>query len=172
MAIFLGCDTGVYKFARPQGTDSNGAACPPPVVVLQVADFINTVPLTGFSLELSTNHQFLHSLDDFIYVFSFGDRVGELTLSGLAFASCVGGSGGANNSQPVAVYNYYLKNRLSVKSTPTLITLGGASSAQLIGFLTGMRLEMPNAVNPIAQWVLRYAVILNKTGGAATPGQG
>jgi hypothetical protein len=169
MSIFITCEGGVYKH-----TPGNECAADN-VVVIKVDNFLATVPVTGYTLELSTNHQFLHSLDEFIYVFAFGDRVGELTLSGVAFTGCVGSaSGPVTNAKAESVYSHYLQNRLAAKMAPTQITLGGATSAKLLGFLTGMRLEVPNPANPIAQWVLRYQVILNSSAGnsARTPGQG
>lgn len=168
MSIFITCEGGVYKH-----TPGNECAADN-IVVIKVDGFVATVPVTGYAMELSTNHQFLHSLDEFIYVFAFGDRVGELTLSGVAFTGCVSSaSGSVTDANPESVYNHYLQNRLSAKMAPTQITLGGATSAKLLGFLTGMRLEVPNPANPIAQWVLRYQVILNSSAGnQVTPGQG
>lgn len=173
MSIFVTCEGGVYKH-----TPGNECAADN-VVVIKVDGFVATVPVTGYALELSTNHQFLHSLDEFIYVFAFGDRVGELTLSGIAFTGCVSDAAGPVTDANVdSIYNHYLQNRLGAKAAnnmaPTQITLGGATSAKLLGFLTGMRLEVPNPANPIAQWVLRYQVILNSSAGnnPRTPGQG
>jgi hypothetical protein len=112
-------------------------------------------------LEMSTNHQFLHSLDEFIYVYAFGDRVGELIISGIAFTECVTTGPGATASGHMdSLYAHYLRSRLAKNLTPTKITLGSANT-ELLGFLTGMRLEVPNPQLPIAQWVLRYQVILN-----------
>lgn len=52
-------------------------------------------PVTGFALEVGGNYQFLHTVNDFIYFYSFGDRVGELNVTGMAFIrkSCNTGAG-------------------------------------------------------------------------------
>jgi hypothetical protein len=159
MAIFGACDGEVFK-AETQ--------CPT-IAAIKVDGFITTVPVTGYTLELNTNHQFLHSLDEFIYVFAFGDRIGELTLSGISFTGTVcGTSGPITDAAADSIYKYYADNRLAAKTIPAQITIGGnQSSAQLLGFLTGMRLELPNPANPIAQWTLRFAVILNPAAGGA-----
>lgn len=53
------------------------------------------LPVTGFALEMGGNYQFLHTVSDFIYFYSFGDRVSELTVTGMAFTrrSCNTGLG-------------------------------------------------------------------------------
>ena len=53
------------------------------------------LPVTGFALEMGGNYQFLHTVSDFIYFYSFGDRIGELSVTGMAFIrrSCNTGVG-------------------------------------------------------------------------------
>ena len=53
------------------------------------------LPVTGFALEVGGNYQFLHTLNDLVYFYSFGDRVGELNITGMAFIrrSCNTGFG-------------------------------------------------------------------------------
>lgn len=158
MSVFGPCDGGVFKVRSD---------CPPSkyLVAVSVENFVANVPVTGFSLDLSTNHQFLHSLDEFTYLFAFGDRVGELTLSGVTFTRrCE--QLPTTGSKPL--YNYYLDNRVSASLKPTKITMV-QSNTTLIGFLTGMRMEIPNPALPIIQWVLRYHVIINPAAAAAKP---
>jgi len=127
---------------------------------------MNRIPITGYSLELSTNHQFLHSLDEFIYAFSFGDRVGELTVTGVAFTIAepceITDETVKSINQDIGqenVYEYYLAHRFSRAQTATRIAIG-TSEVQLIGFLTGVRMEVPSPALPIMQWALRFSVIL------------
>jgi hypothetical protein len=158
----------------------------PEVVVINVENFAGSlmqeVPVTGYSLELSTNHQFLHTLDEFIYAFAFGDRIGELTLTGIAFTVpvCAGGPterGTAaqrsitNQVKQENVYEFYLANRFSKSLRPTKIQIGGAG-VNLIGFLTGMRMDVPNPQLPIVQWALRYNVVVDTTGATTSGGGG
>jgi hypothetical protein len=159
MSIFVPCEGGVYKHVD---TKCNGScACDSVAVISLDNNFVITVPITGFMLEMSTNHQFLHSLDEFVYVYAFGDRVGELTISGIAFTDCVVSKVGVTAGATVdSIYKKYLQKRLSKTLTPSKITIGNAP-AELLGFLTGMRIEVPNPQLPIAQWVLRFQVILN-----------
>lgn len=131
---------------------------------------MENVPITGYTLELSTNHQFLHTLDEFIYAFAFGDRVGELTLTGVAFTAPACKSEGGDISNEVKqenVYEFYLAQKFSKSLTPTKITIGG-SAIQLVGFLTGVRMSVPDPQLPIMQWALRFSVIVDATGSATS----
>lgn len=162
MSIFTPCEGGVLKV---ENTCANSPSAP----VIKVSNMgipstvAGTVAYTGFMLQLHTNHQFLHALDEFIYVFPFGDRVGELTLTGLSFlgsGDCAGENGAAGMC---GIYDYYMSNRLTPTTgkPPTLITIGGCSPP-LLGFLTGLRMETVRPELPIVQWVLRFNVILKK----------
>ena len=154
MSIFQPCEGGVYRFQSP--CDGGGSGTKTVSV-----EGLGTVPITGFTLELHTNHQFLHALDEFIYVFPFGDRIGELSITGMSFlggGSCSGPSGAG----PCSVYDHYMTNRLSkpIGYKPTKITLTGCATPPLLGFLTGLRMETLRPELPIVQWVLRYNVII------------
>jgi hypothetical protein len=151
MSVFGPCDGGVLKVVTNCGVQT---------AVIKVDGFIATVPITGFTLELGTNHQFLHSLDEFIYVFAFGDRIGELTLSGMTFTNTNTCGSQTAGAAPGDIYSFYMANRLSRNLTPAKITINGANTS-LLGFLTGFREEMPNPALPIVQWVLRYNVVIN-----------
>jgi hypothetical protein len=124
---------------------------------------VTGIAYTGFMLQLHTNHQFLHALDEFTYVFPFGDRVGELTVTGITFLSS--GDCAAELGKGICgIYEYYMANRLtpSTGKTPTLIQVGGCAPPML-GFLTGLRMETVRPELPIVQWVLRFNVILKKS---------
>jgi hypothetical protein len=166
--VFTPCAGGVVARPIPAGESSCAGWA-----AIQINDSaLNTVlvnvPLTGFSLELSTNHQFLHSLNDLIYVFAFGDRVGELTLTGVSF---VGECEAAQKGKALKILNYYLQKRLSKTLKPAFIKLNGEdASTQMLGFLTGVRTEMMNPELPIVQWILRYSVVLDTSTGAGGSG--
>lgn len=154
MSVFQPCEGGIYKV--PQDCPGGGGKS---TGAINIAGFPGGVPITGFLLELHTNHQFLHSLDEFIYVFPFGDRIGELTVTGLTFLG--GDCGGETPPGPCSIFGYYLSKRLSKKEgfTPSKITLSDCPGV-LLGFLTGLRIETLKPELPIVQWVLRYNVII------------
>jgi len=121
-----------------------------------------TLPVTGFVLEMQGNYQFLHALDKFIYFYSFGDRIGELTVSGLGFADNPTAKDGCvlSDASICSVYEFYLKNRQS-KSKRALTISAGTCKPAFKAFLTGMRLEVSSNVGgvPIGQWSLRFHTI-------------
>jgi hypothetical protein len=147
MSIFTECDGGVLKvpYKNCQSTSK----------IIDITGFNDILPITGFSLDMSTNHQFLHALNEFVYAFAFGDRIGELTVSGICFTTK-----DCNNADDMAkLLRYYQTERFAVKADATKITIDG--SIVLVGFLTGARVEIPNPALPVAQWVLRYNVLLD-----------
>jgi hypothetical protein len=166
-SIFTPCEGGV--FAVKNETCRNSAV--DSFVTIDDPEFgrTATVPVTGFDLELSTSQQFLHTLDKFIYVYSFGDRIGTCTFSGIGFTDCTDTVDG----EPGGLYQYYIKNRLGAgtqpgngKLTATKIRMPGGRI--LLGFLTGLKTSIPNPAYPIVQWVLQYNVIIGSQGGDAS----
>jgi hypothetical protein len=114
-----------------------------------------TAPITGFALEQNGNYQFLHTVNDFIYVYSFGDRVGELVVSGIGFAATCAN---ASNAKLCNVYDFYRKNKLSTNGRLS-VTIGDCPNSTFYAFLTGCRLEMQDPATLIGQWSLRFSVI-------------
>lgn len=117
-----------------------------------------TAPITGFALEQNGNFQFLHTVNDFIYVYSFGDRLGELVMSGVGFVKTCAGAESANLSN---VFSFYQQNKL-FKNGKMSITLGDLPDATFYAFLTGMRLELQDASTMIGQWSMRFNVASKK----------
>ena len=122
-----------------------------------------SVPISGFALEQQGNYQFLHTVGDFTYFYLFGDRIGELTVSGFGFISPACGPAGGKGSI-CELYNWYQQNRVAAKNKAMGITLGNnGNCGSFWAFLTGMRMEMPRADILVAQWSLRFNVIPKKT---------
>lgn len=162
-SIFGPCEGGVFV--------KNLASCDTssPIVALSVDGFDANIAVTGTALELSTNHQFLHSLDHFIYVYSFGDRVGTFTMSGFTFTGgakpLCGDATGTAPSTPNDIFDYYMQNRLSPNNLkPAKIQVSGTTQVAanvMTGFLTGFKMESVNPMYQIMQWVLQYQVIVH-----------
>lgn len=98
--------------------------------------------------------QFMHTLRDFIYIYVFGERIGQMTISGLSFfISC--------DETPCHgleyVNQYYLDNRVSERATPLTVVLG--CGTPFFGFLVGMSLDLNNAEDLIGQFSLDLRVI-------------
>ena len=101
---------------------------------------------------MQENAQFLHTLDDAIFVYAFGDRISSLTISGAAFAEeCVSGKDGMSQ-----IITYYRKNRLSARDTPLIIVYGGITFR---GFLVGCNMDVANAETQLGQWTLGFNAV-------------
>lgn len=118
-------------------------------------------PVSGFILEMQGNYQFLHSLDQFIYYYNFGDRVGQLTVSGFGFMgrTCEPGGLLARESSVCGILDFYMNNRQS--KIKKAVKVGTDKCGTFWSFLTGMRLEITSGSlgAPVGQWSLRFHVI-------------
>lgn len=115
-----------------------------------------TLPVTGFAIEQSGNYQFLNTVNNFIYVYSFGDRISEMTVSGLGFVkTCNAEETKINN-----IFTFYNTNKIS-RGLQLSVTLGDANEA-FYAFLTGMRCELQDPMTMIGQWSLRFHVVPKK----------
>lgn len=129
-------------------------------VKVKNTDLTAKFPVTGYTLEMSGNYQFLHALDGFVYFHSFGDRIGELSLSGVSILTppCAGGGAAAATGSLQDIYEFYESNKQSVAQKAVEITSG--DKITLWGFLTGMRLEVNSSMGvPMGQWALRFHVL-------------
>lgn len=144
------------------------------------------LPVTGFALDVGGNYQFLHTLSDFVYFYGFGERVGELTVTGMAFIkrSCRAddtvyefdfwnsffwvedtSSGSSRNEIGFGQSIDNIQNLWDIyTNSPTFkgqraikITWGNVEA--FWGFLTGMRVEIARPDIPIAQYTLRFNIV-------------
>lgn len=108
--------------------------------------------ITGVSLETENGTQFLHTLRDFVYVYTFGERVGQMTVQGLSFAAaCEDGEGDAPQFHGAEyAYAYYLEARASRLTRPVTVTLGGDTT--FFAFVTGMRLDLDDAESALGKF--------------------
>lgn len=96
------------------------------------------------------NYQFLHTLADTIYVYVFGDKIGELRVSGVAFASLCQGEGTGMDQ----IIDNYDKNKLSRRGSPVLVSYGAQKVFR--AFLIGMSLEVTDPERILGQWAYRF----------------
>ena len=81
-----------------------------------------TFIVTEVGIRQGVNAQFLHTLDDAIYIYIFGDRIGDIIISGIAFIEVCGT--GASGSGVKNVMTYYADNKASQRSGPVLVKFG------------------------------------------------
>jgi len=101
------------------------------------------------------NFNILHAIGGDIFLYVFGDRAGQLQVSGLSFPEqCNGGESGVD-----AIANFYRKNKLSVRKEEFEVIIG---TTPYRGFLAGIATELANPESRISQFVLQIVTIPEK----------
>jgi hypothetical protein len=95
------------------------------------------------------NFQFLHTINDTIYVYVFGDRIAELTIAGVAFSQLCG-SPIAGINETMALYE---RDRIAVRARPLVVTLG---RYHFKSFLTGMTANVSDSELQLTQFNFRF----------------
>lgn len=105
--------------------------------------------ITQAAITQAGNFQFLHTVGETIYAYIFGDRMGELRVSGMAFSHlCDGGTDGLRQ-----VLDEYEKFKISTLGHPVLVNFG---DVPFKGFLIGMSAEISDAEQHIGQWSFQF----------------
>lgn len=108
--------------------------------------------VTRVTLSQQVNVQFLHTLGALVYIYVFGDRMGQVSLSGLAF-SC-----GCPQDDDVdtidimgaeLMLNWYRTNRASRRQLPTRVMIG---NYVIEGFVTGFTEDVVDPSISLVQW--------------------
>jgi hypothetical protein len=135
--------------------------------------------ITRIAVSQRGSFQFLHTLGGDIYIYVFGDRIGNMQLSGLSFAQdCTQpsatelqdnsdevqattaqvGAGGDDGQHGIEkMIAYYKSNRISSRSDPVTILLGKQTT--LTAFITGSDADVADAKTYLVQWSLELAVV-------------
>jgi len=108
--------------------------------------------ITKIGLSAQGNFQFLHTLGNDVYLYVFGDRMGEIVLHGISFQSgdtCLGtsSSGGLQPSTQIPttessehgfelLYRWYKTNRVAANPNPVKTTIGTSNTFE--GFVTSL----------------------------------
>lgn len=98
------------------------------------------------------NYQFMHTLGRSIYVYTFGDRIGQINVTGVAFNSdCSSGSCGLD-----AVRGFYQKNKVSVRPEPIKLSICGST---MLGMLVGIEDAVSDPEALMYPFSLNFALI-------------
>ena len=111
--------------------------------------------VTQMAINRQGNFQFMHSLRDLIYTYVFGERMGQILISGISFADQCPGL--TPKSGIEYVLEYYEMNRLGRRPTPVTIQLGTTPAGRFIGFLTGLQVNLQQAETRMATFGLTFA---------------
>lgn len=84
--------------------------------------------ITRVTVSAKGNFQFLHSLGGQVFIYVFGDRIGQLSVTGVAFDSACGSPSGLLGIENVL--NYYSANRVSARRTPIKLVIGASTALE------------------------------------------
>lgn len=118
--------------------------------------------ITRLTISQQANVQFLHTLGQAIYIYVFGDRIGQVGLSGLAFnQSCdVADGGGLGIERMLAWYATY---RVSRRGAPVRVMVG---NTPIEGFVTGATHDTVDAETGLVQWGITLMALPEAQAGA------
>lgn len=108
--------------------------------------------ITRVNVSAQGNFQFLHTLGGNIYVYVFGDRMGQLGISGLAFDSTC--EDPYNTLGIERVLDYYAQNRIANRSTPVKVTIGVKTT--LAGYLAAINGDVVDPKSRIYQFNMQF----------------
>jgi len=114
--------------------------------------------ITGLSVAAAGNQQFFQSLRNFIYIYSFGERIGELMVTGATFS----GSCNFAESGFERVLGYYNQARFSRAGVPVSVAIG--TTVRFPGFLTGGNFNLGDPISGIGQFALKFNVAPSEIG--------
>lgn len=160
-SVFKPCGPAIHKVNLKCGDDA-GQGKAGFITISGGCDAGLGLPITNFRLELQCNYQFLHTVNDFIYLYVFGDRVGELHVSGMGFLGDSCGGGEKDSSGTCKAFSFYNTNKVSACTNPLRISLSECNGASFFAFLTGLAIEQPRPDLPIVQWGLRFNIVQQK----------
>lgn len=110
--------------------------------------------ITRVTVAYQGNFQFLHTIGNDVYVYVFGDRIGQITISGLSLTSCDGGQHGFEK-----MLQWYGENRLAVRKQPIEVWVG---NTPIKGFVAGITGDVIDPSTRIVQYGLQLAVLPGK----------
>lgn len=111
--------------------------------------------LTGLSLSGQSGYQVMHTLRQYIYVYTFGERIGEIVISGLAVVADCGDIPDLNSPTGLArVFNWYERNRISAIGRPISITC--TPTLVLNGFLVNFKYQVVDPSISLGQFALSF----------------
>jgi len=156
MAVVLSSKPGTVAIIG--GEDGDEAALPGRVTL---DGFVAaTVIIRDAKYHQETNQQFQSSLEDTIYMYVFGDKMGSITLMGFIFgANCP--SGGTSGIE--YVLDYYKANRASQRPTAVIVMVG---DTKISGFLTAMDIGMEDPESRINRFSFNVSTLPDSDGSA------
>lgn len=115
--------------------------------------------VSSISMSQDINVQFMHSLNDTIYINVFGNKIGQMTISGILFLSTVCNDDGSKDERPPfeTFYNYYLNNNALARPDAISVQLG--TGAIFKAFILNFTFQVIDAQTSLGQFTMSLAVV-------------
>jgi hypothetical protein len=110
--------------------------------------------ITRITISHQANVQFLHTLGSAVYIYVFGDRIGQLGLSGLAFNANCDYPDGPLGIERMMVW--YRENRISTRGAPVRVLVG---STPIEAFVTSSTEDAIDAESGLVQFGLNMQIL-------------
>ena len=108
---------------------------------------------TGVQVAYGSNHQFLHTCRNFIYVYVFGEKMGQFVVNGITFA---GGCNDGGIDGLSGVLSYYRQKNLAATGKPVSVQLGAGSFR---AFLTGAKVALQDPEKSIGTFTMVFNMV-------------
>lgn len=125
--------------------------------------------ITRVGVSASGNYQFLHTIGNDVYVYVFGDRMGQITVHGLGFSAGCDPTGKRRRRVQLGnqvnnrakshglelLARWYQKYRIANNREPVTITIGIETTIR--GFVIGLNADVADTESRTAQFQLTLA---------------
>ena len=140
-------------------TDAAVQAFIPPIIGLKSPDKLQfgseRALINSVGIQESANFQFMQTLGSDVYIYVFGDRIGQIQIGGLAFAAdCQGGG----EHGAAKVRRWFNRRKLSSRVEPVDIVFGNAAEP-LTGYVTGWSAKVADIPSNLVSWTISMALI-------------
>lgn len=151
--------------------DAAVQAAIPPIVGLKAPDKLQfgseRALINSVGIQEAANFQFMQTLGSDVFVYVFGDRIGQVQIGGLAFAADCNPSSRATEHGAAKVRRWFNQRKLSSRVEPVNILFGNATEP-LSGFVTGWSAKIADVPSNLISWTISMALIperVNTSGG-------
>ena len=112
--------------------------------------------ITRLGMSVAGNYQFLHTIGNEVYVYVFGDRMGQITIHGLSFSSeCPERNEDEHGFEKL--YRWYQANRIASRRAPLSVTIGRSTAFE--GFLVSLASDMQDQLQRTIQFQMTLAML-------------
>jgi len=108
--------------------------------------------VSGVSARTQGNYQFLLTLRNYTYVYVFGEKMGDVVVSGIGGMECFLSGHGLT-----AAMDYYNTYAISITGTPVTLVFAGYSAD---AFLVGGKFDYMNPKSRLAKFQLIFKTIV------------